>query len=38
MTALTVGIGQERVNKAGLGERNGHNGFAPAPEEETQRS
>src|ERR1039458_6652297 len=38
MTALTMGIGQERANKAAAGERNGHNGAAPAPEEEMQHS
>jgi regulator of protease activity HflC (stomatin/prohibitin superfamily) len=38
MTALTMGIGQERANKAALVERNGHNGAAPLPEEEMQRS
>jgi hypothetical protein len=37
MTALTMGIGQENANKA-QGARNGHNGAAPAPEEELQRS
>ena len=38
MTALTMGIGQERANKAALVERNGHNDAAPAPEEELQHS
>ena len=38
MTALTMGIGQDRANKAALLERNGHNGAAPAPEEEMQHS
>jgi regulator of protease activity HflC (stomatin/prohibitin superfamily) len=36
MTALTMGIGQERANKAALLERNGHSSSAPAPEEELQ--
>jgi len=38
MTALTMGIGQERANKAALLERNGHNGAGSAPEEELQHS
>jgi len=31
MTALTMGIGQERANKAAAGERNGHSSSPPLP-------